>query len=148
MLRQLNGGVARDIPGQWARWKHVPDIDTIVHILACGWLTPEGAGDFAPLPGGFFAQVNSVVTRSEGTLDVLTLPRSITDQQQYLKYDWGYDWGAEFTFHLRAPCWDITAARLEVVPDDVQDAVRAYLTLQIASGAEQLPLVVEDGWLC
>jgi hypothetical protein len=148
MLSTLNGGVARTIPGQWARWKHTPDVGTIVHILAWGALTEKGADDFQPLPGGLFAQIEASHHEqgmSDGKLMVLTLPGSVINLPRFKD---GWDWTQEFGFHLRAPCWDNDGIRLEVVPDDVQDAVRAYITLQISNGAEDLPLVVADGWLC
>lgn len=144
MLEARSGGVLRNIPTMWPRWKHMPDPGTIVHILANGHLTKDD--EFRVLPGGFFAEVNDSLTGhplSFSSLNIMTVPTSITEMP-------GFDMMPllELNVHLRAPAVDLDGCRLEVVPDDVQDAVRAYITLQISNGAEALPLIVEDGWLC
>lgn len=129
-----------NLPTIWPRWKHMPDEGTIVHILQMAHMSPDDA--FAPLPGGFFAEVIERASRphDDTTIRILTVPTSLTTMTPY--GDWA--WDTTFPCNLReGPSGN--GMRLEIVPDHIQDAVRAYVELQ---GADTTPLVVEDGWLC
>jgi hypothetical protein len=142
MIEPRCGGMLRNIPNQWCRWKHMPDAGTLVHILANGHFAHDG--EFKPLPGGFFAEVNEQgFALTEGNLNIMTVPATIVSMPEFGEMPM-----LECPVHLRGSAWDEHGCRLEVVPDDVQDAVRAYIALQLSNGAEALPLIVEDGWLC
>lgn len=138
--------------GIWPRWKHTPDVGTIVHILAMGHLTYASHDDFTPLAGGFFAEVaetSKFYGVSEGEVHILTTPVSVTTMTTYDDATRGpWDWESSFPFHLRGTCHD-NGMRFEIVPDEVQDAVRAFVELhRSTSGDSLMPIVVPDGWLC
>jgi hypothetical protein len=132
----------REIPGMWPRWRQVPREGTIVHILAMGHLSDAAGDEFSMLPGGFFAEIaDDTCSLSEGVLMVLTIPQSVTQHPRFNTWNWP----GPFPFHLRDGPGS-NGMRLEVVPDDVVDAVRAFVAL--STGDEHQPIVVEDGWLC
>lgn len=138
--RQLDTTGMRNIPGRWARWKHVPDVGTLVHILAIAHLSYSD--EFAPLPGGLFAIITRVDSLSEGHVRIATCPASVYKMRRYSRWSWDHP----FPFHLRGEP-STNGIRLEVVPEDVADAVRATLALDGWNLDTYMPIAVDDGWL-
>lgn len=130
----------------WLLWDHVPPMGTIVHVTFMSHLVPIGTTkvDGPLLSGGLFGEIETVRSGTNyGRLTVLTLPaaaRRIIESRRLP----AWAWDQSFPFNLgREPKIDNMC--LERVPEDIQDAVRAAVALH---GIDQLPLSVDDGWLC
>jgi len=148
MLKMLDGAVYRAMPSlAWDRWSSVPRVGTIVHILAMGHLCNEDASEFSPLPGGLFAEIiddEGTTFGEQGLLRMLTLPASVLEHPRYHLWSWE----CPFPIQLRGPACS-NGMRLEVVPPEIQDAVRAFVALHGREPElDQMPITVEDGWLC
>lgn len=145
MRNSLSNLALANMPVSWPRWKHIPEVGTIAHILMLGHLSRLNEDEFSLIPGGFFAEVVRISDhKTRGEVRIITTPTSIQAHHRYA----GWAWDDTFPVDLRAGAHG-DGARLEIVPDDVQDAVRAFAMLNDWSvDRDCQPIVVEDGWLC
>lgn len=133
------------LPILWPEHRIWPEDDTIVHILQTGTIRTASDG-CAALPGGFFARTTDRSHTSAGEYRVLTLPQSAVNLIAMSGADWM--WDKQFEGHLSNRASDTHwFVRLEVVPDNVADAVRATLALDGWNPDTDEPMVVEDGWM-
>ena len=142
MTRPYDGPAV--MPALWPLAKLAPPIGTIVHVLGMAHLTPDDASGLAPMPGGMFAEVTDVFSMDprEGTIRVLTVPASADEIDGWSTWDWV----ETFPFELHPYYPQSNCMKFELPPADVCDAVRAFVALSARD--DNLPIIVEDGWLC
>lgn len=133
------------IPVLWPEHRIWPEDDTIIHILQTGTIMTT-SGECAALPGGFFARTTARSHLSAGVYRVLTLPQSAINLIAMSGGSWMWDKPFEGQLSNRASDTD-WFVRIERVPPDVADAVRATLALDGWNPDTDEPMVVEDGWM-
>lgn len=133
----------------WPLYRAAPATGTIVLVKAMGHLRSNYRSRFTDadmLPGGMFAEVVALNQRGDmdvGDIAILTRPRSLLDHPAAGQWSWDF----AFPFELdRRTHRSGNTMILQVVPAEVADAVRAFVAL--ARADDNLPVTVEDGWLC
>ena len=133
------------LPILWPEHRIWPEDDTIIHILQTNTIR-AASGRCAALPGGFFARTTERTHMAAGVYRVLTLPQSAVKLIAMSGGSW--NWSCVFEGQLSNRASDTDwFVRLEVVPPDVADAVRATLALDGWNPDTDHPMVVEDGWM-
>ena len=133
------------LPILWPEHRIWPEEDTLVHLLQTGTIR-TASGGCAALPGGFFARTTTRSHGSSGEYRVLTLPQSAVNLIAMSRAYWNWDKTFEGQLSSRAANTD-WFVRIERVPPDVADAVRATLALDGWNPDTDEPMVVEDGWM-
>lgn len=132
----------------WKICETLPPVGTIVMIRAMVHLMPTDARSFTDadmLPGGLFAEIereNAKYT-SQGMITVLTRPATLAQRPQYSTWTWN----APFPVTVGAFDYATSPMILLQPPEEVADAVRAFLALK-GPTSDNMPPVVPDGWLC
>lgn len=137
-----------NFPAVWPALRKLPDIGTIVHITGMAHLTQAGVDAYDLIPGGTFAEVvNSGGSNSrandDGDLMITTVPRALPTHPRYSEWVWSDTFPVSVSGLIS---WGRNSMKLELPPQDVQDAVRAFVALH--DRPDNMPIVVDDGWLC